>query len=183
VIAPVALNRSCDLRDFPNCLTVADWQQRLAEIAWALWTSEHHVRTREGALVVNWSGCEFLAPGPSATYQYGPKRNGLEYAVPAVYGLSVLDHTDAPMYFLQQAAQILRPHGLLYLTFAFWNADGEDTATGNEGRMRIYSATSYRKLLVDARRAGFQVFGGTDWTYHGDKLDDHTLASLVLTRR
>jgi hypothetical protein len=26
-------------------------------------------------------------------------------------------------------------------------------------------------------------FGGLDWSYHGHTLDDHTLASLVLTRR
>jgi hypothetical protein len=38
-------------------------------------------------------------------------------------------------------------------------------------------------LIRDARRAGFENFGGTDWTYHGNFLDDHSLASLVFTKR
>jgi len=179
----LALSRTCDLRDFPGCLTVADWQQQLANVAWAAWLAEHHIRTREQSLCVNWSGCQFLAPGPAAIYQYGPSDNGVERAVPAVYGLSVLDHTDAPVRFLTRAAQVLRSKGLLFLTFTYWDAEGEDTAAGHEERVRIYDAHSYKKLVSEAKRAGFLPFGGTDWRYHGDKLDDHSLASLVMTRR
>jgi len=182
-LTALALSRTCDLHDFPGCLTVAEWQQQLADIAWALWLSEHHIRTRDQALVVNWSGCPFIAPGPEAIYTYDGQPDEIPRAVPAVYGLAVLDHADAPVRFLTRAATILRAHGMLYLTFTFWDSDGEDTALGHQQRARIYSATSYRKLLVDARRCGFQPFGGMDWDYHGDTLDDHTLASLVLTRR
>jgi hypothetical protein len=36
----------------------------------------------------------------------------------------------------------------------------------------------------EARRLGFRPFGGSDWTYRGHTLgNDHSLASLVLTRR
>lgn len=183
---PLALSRTCDLADFPGTLTVASWQQRLAELAWQQWLADQHVRTREQSLCVNWSGCLFTAPGPAAIYRYrgaGEASHEVERAVPAVYGLSVLDHSEAPVRFLLRAAQLLRPKGLLFLTFAFWDAEGEDVAEGHADRTRIYDVHSYKKLLAEARRAGFVAFGGVDWAYHGDKLDDHSLASLVLTRR
>jgi hypothetical protein len=188
---PLALSRTCDLADFPGCLTVASWQQQLAAEAWRLWVEAQHVRTREQSVCVNWSGCGFVAPGPEAIYRYrgyGVEANGhdtgeVERAVPAVYGLSVLDHSDAPLRFITRAGTILRPHGLLFLTFAFWDAEGEDCAEGWQDRVRIYDAKSYNKLIAEARKVGFVPFGGVDWTYHGDWLDDHSLASLVLTRR
>lgn len=180
-----ALSRTCNLADFPDCLTVADWQQELAETAWGRWQEEQHLRIRTGSLVVNYSDVGFIAPGPSASYQYHDwPMNGIIHALPAVYGLSVLDHIGAPVKFLQRAAQLLRPHGLLFLTFAFWDAEGPDLAAGRESRTRIYSATTMNKLIVDTKKCGFQIFGGgVDWTYYGNKLGDHSLASLVLTRR
>jgi len=187
--APLALSRTCELTDFPGCLTVARWQQLLAEEAWRLWIAEHHVLTREQPLCVNWSGCDFVAPGPEAIYRYrghGEGSNGdgpIERAVPAVYGLSVLDHSEAPLRFVTRAGQILRPKGLLFLTFSFWDAEGEDCAEGWRDRVRIYDARSYTKLMAEVRKVGFVPFGGVDWTYHGDWLDDHSLASLVLVRR
>lgn len=187
--APLALSRTCRLADFAGCLTVARWQQQLAFEAWQRWEQEHHVRTREQPLCVNWSGCEFTAPGPEAVYRYrgyGVTENGdglVMRAVPAVWGLSVLDHLDAPVRFLTRAATVLRPQGLLFLTFSFWNAEGPDCAVGAASRVRIYDVHSYRKLVGEARRAGFRAFGGMDWSYHGDALEDHSLASLVLVRR
>jgi len=179
------LSRTCNLRDFPQCVTVAAWQQQLADQAWAQWTAAQHLRTREGSLVVNYSGVEFLAPGPTATYWQRDEEKPINGAglVPAVYGLCVLDRIEAPVKFLSQAKQILGRHGLLVLTFAYWDAEGEDTAAGHDERLRIYSAHSYQRLIRDARRVGFETFGGTDWTYHGNYLEDHSLASLVLTRR
>ena len=50
--------------------------------------------------------------------------------MPAVYGLCVLDRIEAPVRFLTQARDILRPQGLLFLTFAYWDAEGQDTASG-----------------------------------------------------
>jgi hypothetical protein len=184
MVPELALSRTCQLEDFAGCLTVARWQEELAAQAWARWEAEHHVRTREQSLCVNWSGCPFVAPGPEAIYRYpGQPDNGVARAVPAVWGLSVLDHTEAPVRFLTRAAQVLRPHGLLFLTFAFWDAQGDDTAAGCKDRARIYDVQSWKKLIFEARRVGLVTFGGMDWTYHGHKLDDHSLASLVLTRR
>jgi len=165
---------------------VAAWQQRLAEEAWARWLAAQHLRTRDGGLVVNYAEVDFQAPGPTATYW---TRAGERHAidgdapVPAVYGVCVLDRIEAPVKFLHQAGQLLQPEGLLFLTFAYWDAQGPDTASGADERRRIYSAHSYQRLIRDARRLGFENFGGIDWAYHGDYLDDHSLASLVLTKR
>jgi hypothetical protein len=187
----LALSRTCDLRDFASCATVAGWQQALAEASWQQWQEAQHVRTRAPSLCVNWSGCPFIAPGATAIYQERRKEprtaqggNGVPTSrLPAVYGLSVLDRIDAPVRFLSESTAILRPTGLLFLTFAFWDAEGPDVAAGALDRRRIYDLTSVKKLLIEARRVGLIPFGGVDWTYHGDKLDDHTLASLVLVRR
>lgn len=189
---PFALSRTCSLhRDFPACTTVAAWQQQLANLAWRRWEEAEHIRTREGVICVNYDPrLPFVAPGPSARYLYpGQPQNGITDTAPAVYGLRVLDHIDAPVRFLTRAGRILRPHGLLFLTFACWNAQGEDIASGHDQRRRIYDAASLTKLVAEARRAGFQIFGGMDWTYHGHTMgnsrqtNDHSLASLVLTKR
>jgi SAM-dependent methyltransferase len=181
----IALSRTCSLADFPACISVAAWQQQLAAQAWSEWQKESHVRTREPSLCVNWSGCPFDAPGPTAIYQYRhDPGNGVARArLPAVYGLNVLDHIEAPVKFLSEAATVLRAGGLLLVTYAFWDAEGPDTTDGASDRRRIYDVTSQKKLLAEARRIGFTPFGGIDWTYHGNMLGDHTLASLVLTRR
>lgn len=198
-MAVLALSRTCDLLDFSECLTVAAWQQRLAEAAWAQWTETQRALIEDGSLVVNYAEALFLAPGPAATYYtrepqiaWGvPAANGRTppptvYAgapVAAVYGLGVVDRIDTPVGFLSQARLVLRPEGLLFLTFAYWDAEGPDTAIGAGERRRIYTAHSYQRLIRDARRAGFESFGGIDWAYHGNVVDDHSLASLVLTRR
>ena len=181
----LSLSRTCNLSyDFPDAISVAAWQQRLAEAAWQRWEAEHHIRTREQTLCVNYSGVPFTAPGPEPIYVYHSDPTlDAERALPAIFGLSVLDQHKAPVSFLQRAATILRPQGLLFLTFAFWDAEGEDCAEGADSRARIYDVHSWKKLIAEARRCGFQTFGGMDWRYHGNKLVDHTLASLVLTRR
>lgn len=181
----LALSKTCSLTDFPECLSVAEWQQCLAERAWALWQAEHHILTRESSLVVNYlDGVSFIAPGPEAIYRYRPQGDlAVEHTVPAVYGLCVLDRIEAPVKFLSRARHILRPQGLLFLTFTFWDAEGPDVAKGSAQRMRIYDRSSWTKLVSEARRLGLLGFGGHDWTYHGNTMDDHTLASLVLTKR
>lgn len=179
-----ALSRTCTLHDFPDCLTVANWQQRLAEVAWTVWlgTSAGDPLVFAPSIVVNLSGVDFVAPGPPTAIACTPEERP-HVDAPALYALCVLDHIEAPGKFLSQAIEILQPQGLLFLTFAYWNAEGPDTASGAAGRRRIYSVLSYQKLIREARKLGFENFGGTDWAYHGSVLDDHTLASLVLRRR
>ena len=181
-----ALSRTCDLRDFPACHSAAMWQQCLAVEAWARWITMQHLRTRDGSLVVNYDGAPFEAPGPTAVYRYRGQvysdDGELQPPVPAVFGLSVLDRIAAPVSFLTQAAGLLGPQGLLVLTFSYWDAEGPDTARGHQERCRIYSAHSYMRLIRDARRVGLTTWGGIDWTYHGNVLDDHSLASLVLIK-
>lgn len=182
----LSLSRTCDLEDFASS-TVVDWQQALAEHAWQQWEIRHAVLRGEAALVINQAGVPFVAPGYLDARYHGqlealaddpPAGPG-----PALYGLHVLDHIEAPVKFLAGAGRLLRPGGLLFLTFAYWNAEGQDAAAGAASRTRIYSADSLNKLIGEARRLGFSTFGGIDWTYHGNTVDDHTLASLVLVKR
>lgn len=179
--APFALSRTCAFEDFPGCITVASWQQCLADHAWATWLAQASDPSPEPSVVVNGSGVAFLAPGPPAIVVTPDGWPPVE--APALFALCVLDHIEAPGRFLLHAQDILQPRGLLFLTFAYWDAEGPDTAKGHDGRTRIYSAHSYQRLIRDARRLGFENFGGTDWRYHGNVLDDHSLASLVLQRR
>jgi SAM-dependent methyltransferase len=185
--SPLALSRTCNLTgDFPGVLTVAAWQQRLAELTWQRWQDEQHVRTRASSLCVNYAQIPFVAPGPEAHYRYrGDSVDGLgSQTVPAVWALSVLDHIDAPMRFLLMVERMLAPGGLCFCTFAYWDAEGPDEAEGHQDRMRIYDVHSRQKLIAEARRAGLRAFGGIDWTYHGNRLGhDHTLASLVLIKQ
>jgi hypothetical protein len=187
ILNGLALSRTCNLRDFPGCVTVAAWQQRLAEQAWAQWLASEHLRTREPSLCVNQLGLPFVAPGPTPIYtrelEVGLEGLEAEQPVSAVFGLSVLDHIVDPVRFLKRTGRILSAKGLLFLTFAFWDAEGPDVAAGADSRVRIYDVHSWKKLVAEARRAGFQTFGQHDWTYHGNMLDDHTLASLVLVRK
>jgi hypothetical protein len=181
-----ALSRTCNLADFPACDSAAMWQQCLAVEAWARWITMQHLRTRDGSLVVNYSPGPFEAPGPTAVYRYRGQvyaEDDVQPPVPAVFGLGVLDRIAAPVSFLTHAGQLLGPRGLLVLTFSYWDAEGPDTARGHHERCRIYSAHSYQRLIRDARRVGFTTWGGVDWTYHGNVLDDHSLASLVLIKR
>lgn len=177
----VGLSRTCDLSDFPGVVTVAGWQQALALQAWAQWASAEPLLAT-AVLVHNWSGCAFLGPA-DALYSDPGRTLTVDQRVPAIFALSVLDHHEAPRRFLGEAARQLQGGGLLFLTFAFWNAQGTDVAQGHEHRARIYNAGSWKTLMREARGLGFDLFGGVDWAYHGHRLEDHTLASLVLTRR
>lgn len=183
-MSALSLSRTCNLRDFPEAISVAAWQQALAVATWQRWLLAFHRRTREAPLVVNYSGCQFEAPGPTGIYRYpGESTDGLQ-RLPAIWALCVIDHIEAPLAFLHQAAEHLSADGLLFLTFAFWAAEGEDKASGSETRARIYDAKAQKKLMFEVRPWGLTPFGGVDWTYYGNRLGgDHTLASLVFTRR
>lgn len=178
-----ALSRSCAFSDFAGCVTVADWQQALADRAWAEWQTTREAPPGGTSLVVNYANdVPFLAPNAAAIYQYpGEVEVTPPPALVAIYGLCVLDRIEAPVRFLVRARQRLRPGGLLLLTFAHWDAEGPDVALGSGSRLRIYDLRRWQKLVAEARRIGFEPFGGVDWSYHGDTLYDHTLASLVLT--
>jgi hypothetical protein len=181
----IGLSRTCRLEDFPGCETVAAWQQHLADCSWEVWTTLGRGNGKDVTVGINWSGCPFTTPGPCPR---GPTEHllfdqPLPRHIAAVFGLSVLDHIEAPAKFVQRAAERLCPQGLLFLTFAFWDAEGDDHAAGHEHRRRIYNNDLWKKLIAEARRAGLKPFGGMDWSYHGHKLGDHTLASLVLIKR
>jgi hypothetical protein len=178
---PVALTRSCRLEDFPDCHSVAEWQQAMVDATVDRWQPQTSAFGQ--VLCVNWSGCPFIAPGAGPIYRtdaLGVLRPTDQLAV--MIGLSVLDRIDAPMRFLNQHGQRLLPGGLFILTFALWNSEGEDCAIGHEVRRRIYNRASWLKLLGEAKRLDLRVWGEIDWTYHGHTLGDHTLAITVLQK-
>jgi hypothetical protein len=194
----VALTRTCRLEDFPGCRSVADWQQQIAEAAYARWRDAPHVETATEIgwrlidapiLCVNWSHCAFRAPGPPSLqhhHQWGdlprPPYCDPSLALGAVFALSVLDRIEAPIAFLRRQAHSLRAGGLICCTFAYWDASGPDCAIGHEIRQRIYDANALNLLVGNLRKLDLHVYGGIDGHYHGHTLADHTLATLVLTK-
>lgn len=182
----LALTRTCQLEDFPHCRSVADWQQQMAEAAYLRWSED---QPDAPILCVNWSHCVFHAPGPlgrQREHQYGdlPRLPYLDPATPisAVFALSVLDRIEAPIAFLRRQAENLLAGGLIFATFAYWDASGPDCAIGHEIRQRIYEQNTLTLLIGNLRKLNLHTYGGIDWRYHGHTLADHTLATLVLTK-
>jgi hypothetical protein len=179
----MALSRTCNLTDFPDVETVADWQQALALRAYAEWAARRPPEVQR-AICVNWSEVPFLPPGPDATvYDVRMHLPSSKSPLAVVWALSVLDRIEAPALFIKTYADRLVEGGLFFATFAAWDAEGEDVAMGHRVRHRIYDAHSLRKLLTEACKAATLLpFGPIDWSYHGHALGDHTLASLVLIK-
>lgn len=178
------LTRTCRLADFRNCTTPAVWQQRFVDAAYQQWEPSFPAPH----LLLNLSGSDYV-PLEIALVDVHPFPSAaafLRYLAPievaSIVALMVVDRVEAPLVFLKHVAHQLRPGGLLVLTFAYWDSEGEDVAIGHELRLRIYNRISWRKLAIEAERFDLHLFGGCDWTYHGHVLGDHTLATLVLTK-
>lgn len=176
------LTRTASTRDYPDCWTVADWQQRAAVEAWERWLEIVQPVPFDDVLCDNWGAASFRAPGPSPRYRSYGETSPTPDPLSAVFALSVLDRVDAPLRFLRHVADRLIPGGLVVCTFAAWDATGPDVAVGHELRHRIYDRHTWRKLIQEAKQIGLRPFGGVDLRYHGDTLGDHTLATLVVTK-
>jgi SAM-dependent methyltransferase len=176
----LALTRTCDLADFPGCLTPAAWQEALAASAVSVWQAARPTRGR--VWVLNRSGLPFACPLPEAVELADPLTPPDPGPVGAIFALQILDHVDAPVLFLNSWARTLCEGGLFVCTVAAWNAVGKDVARGWQGRRRIYDAVGLQKLIGEVRRGGLRVLGGTDWKYRGDVLGDHTIASVVFVK-
>jgi len=184
----IALTRTCRLADFPGCRSAYDWQQELVREAYRCWWPKPEADLRAAHLVMNLSPGEFvplpeIAPAvrmlstPAAFLRY----SALE-PIASVVALTVLDHIEEPATFLRHTAWDLMPGGLFVTTAAYWDAEGDDVTLDHAGRRRLYNRISWRKLIVQGAHYGLVPYGGIDWTYHGNVLGDHTLASLVLTK-
>ena len=100
----------------------------------------------------------------------------------AVVSISTIEHVKEPLPFLQACHRVLAPGGLLFLTFDYWNQSGPDTAMFHWMRERIYNQLTWGLLAADCVAMGFQAFGETDVTYHGDHVYDYSFCSLALTK-
>lgn len=181
-----ALTRACAPADLATSGSVACWQQQLVLEAYEAWIyrGPSLLVQPEPVACYNWGAASFRAPGPDPTYFAYHDPEVAIAPCSAIFALSVLDRVDAPLRFLRGQAERLLPGGLLVCTFAAWDACGPDCAIGHELRARIYDRHSWRKLLREARTL-FQLepFGGVDLRYRGHTLGDHTLATLVATKR
>lgn len=178
---PRPLTCTALLADFPDCVSVAGWQQALAIEAYQRWQATAPLA--DPVVCYNWGAASFRAPGIAPAYcsfrDPDPQLGGL---LGAVFALSVLDRIEQPLRFLRRRADQLLTGGLVVCTFALWDAEGEDCAIGHELRRRIYDRESWRKLLHEIRLLDLHPFGGVDFRYRGDTLGDHTLATLVAVK-
>lgn len=176
------LTRTAHLTDFPDCASVAQWQQRHAIDTYDRWLDAVWVEGQ--TLCLNWGAATFRAFGADPIYR--SHTDPIEVFDPdslaLIYNLSVLDRIDGPCRLLRQQAAALRPGGLILCTFAAWDAIGGDCAVGHELRHRIYDHDLWSDLIQRARKIGLFPFSGVDLRYRGDTLGDHTLAALVLQK-
>ena len=108
----------------------------------------------------------------------------------AVIAISTFEHTTTPLAFLEACHRILKPGGLLFLTF--------DYATGSEVggdptlqdiyhfhwmRERIMNYTRVRTLFqVLHELYGYEQFGSRDLTDHGPQVYDYSFCSLCIRK-
>lgn len=176
------LTRAANLDDFPGCVSVPQWQQGLADEAYA------QLGIHDAALLcLNWGAGHFTPPPHETFFHHIDFWEGPTVPTPAwprgiVYAFSVLDRVPSPLAVLRQWYRALPAESLVVCTFALWDVAGRDVARGHELRARIYNRHSWQKLVNEARALGYETPGGIDLRYHGDLLGDHSLGSLVLTK-
>jgi hypothetical protein len=179
------LTRAANLVDFDGiCPSAGAWQQRHAVDAYGRWRLARvaPIGDRVATVICNWGAAGFWAPGSATLYTYDhtdwPHAFADESCV-TIYACSVLDRIDEPRRFLRQAYAALVQGGLLFATFALWDAHGPDVAIGHELRARIYDRLGWKRLIEEIREIGYATFGGVDLRYPGHTLTDHSLGSLV----
>lgn len=181
-MTPLPLTRTACLADYPDCPSVAVWQQCHALDAYQRWGGPPAGDGPTAVCCYNWGAAHFRAPGRSPDYHDYRDPGDLATPCAAVFALSVLDRVDSPVRFLRQQADRVIGGGLIVCTFAAWDATGEDCAVGHELRHRIYDWAAWRKLLQEVRHLQLQPFGGVDLRCRGHLLGDHTLATLVVVK-
>jgi hypothetical protein len=99
--------------------------------------------------------------------------------------ISTIEHVPDEAGFVHDLAEVVAPGGLLFMTADAWNGypGSKDTAHFHWLRERIYCPESWQKLQKFFIDLGFQPFGETDWTYHGDQLyGSYTFCSMALRK-
>lgn len=99
--------------------------------------------------------------------------------------VSVIEHIPTRMLpeFFRAAARLLKPGGLFVLTTDYWATEGPDTAHFHWMRDHIYTPDTLRGLQRQLRAAGFQAFGDTDFTWHGNMVCDYSMLTLACLRK
>lgn len=108
--------------------------------------------------------------------------------VSGIVSISTLEHVDDLPAFLAACSALLAPGGLLFLTMDACDDPVDDWPHDRFHfrwmRKRICNQYGWRlgvaEVLTHAH--GFQLFGGHDWTYHGDFVYDYSFCSLALQK-
>jgi len=103
----------------------------------------------------------------------------------AVFSISVFEHTMDPLAFLEGCWRILKPHGLLFLTFDYCGRPDATTDTFHFNWMRERVVT---RAMWDAMIGALtlikdmELFGDVNCGDNGPQVYDYTFASLCLKK-
>lgn len=108
----------------------------------------------------------------------------------AVISISTFEHTEQPLAFLEACCRILKPGGLLFLTFDYLAGEEnqealqvQDTAHFHWMRERLLNRGQIRTLFqLLCGFYNFEEFGGRDLTDRGPHVYDYSFASLCLRK-
>lgn len=164
----------------------------------------HTPRSTERLVDVGGAGSPFWRMVPPAfdTYTVDPAAPGnvtlatylLEGSTPladVVTCLSVIEHVPDLDQFLYHLSCLVAPGGLLVLTTDCTDQPSDPT-TGfpkddrhfHWDRQRIFNPQSLEGIQGMLEAHDLSVFGGVDWTYHGDYANwGYSCASLVMVKR
>lgn len=165
--------------------TVQQWQAVWASFVYVTWTgADGHPPVEGGHVCLNWSQTVVQCPSPEPTYLTTWPSVTDPGSLAAVWAWEVLDKHEAPNRWLRKVSTALAPGGLFVATFALWDAEGPDVASGAAERRRIYTVRMWQELGQDLRRLGFAPLGKIDWRYYGHAVGgDHTIGTVVAVRR
>lgn len=116
-----------------------------------------------------------------ATYRASTPPGDAEHAI--VTCLSVFEHVERPITFLQDLAACVAPGGVLILTFDYHPSMALDACHFSWMRQRIVTLPMWRQMAQVLRAQHLSIFGGWDRAFYGPQVYDYTFASLVMQKR
>jgi len=103
----------------------------------------------------------------------------------AVFSISVFEHTTDPLAFLEGCCRIVKPGGLLFLTFDYSGEPEavEDTFHFHWMRERIVTRAMWDAMMgALCLIKNMDLYGDVNCDYHGPHVYDYSFASLCLRK-
>ncbi len=168
------------------------WEYAMALRAARTWGKTH---TRRLAIDVGGSGSplrHMLAEAGFSCIVVDPKESVslaeayvTKIASDFVTCVSVIEHVQDILCFVNDLARVVRPSGALFLTTDIWDPPVEstrDAAHFHWMRERIFTPKTWQMLAEEFRTKGFSYLGEQDWEYHGNQVYDYSFASVALVK-